>query len=314
MFFDVVYTILKPCQPRLTGFFVFHSHKFMQTPKLKLAIQKSGRLTEKSTELLKQCGIQLSNGVRLRDEAANFPLEVLYLRDDDIPQYVHEGVAHIGIAGLNVVQEKGLAVRTLMPLGYGRCRLSIAVRREVPYNGVTSLQGTAIATSYPRVTERYLKEKGVDARIEFISGSVEIAPGIGLADAICDLVSTGSTLLANGLREAEVILRSEAILIANNDLDPSLQAITDRLLFRIQAVQNAARHKYILLNAPNERLDNIAALLPGVNSPTVMPLARPGWSSLHSVVAEDEFWEVIDRLRDAGAEGILVCPIEKMIR
>lgn len=285
----------------------------MSNTQLKLAIQKGGRLSEKSLDLLQRCGIKVSNGGKLRAEAANFPLEVLYLRDDDIPQYVAEGVADIGIAGENVVLEKGFDLPIAEKLGFAKCRLSLAVRREESYTDLRWFNGKKIATSYPVVLQTFLSEKGIDAEIEQISGSVEIAPSIGLAEAVCDIVSTGSTLLANGLKEVETILRSEAVLIADPNLPEGKQALLDKLLFRMRAVENAGRNKYILLNAPNDAIGKITAILPGMKSPTVLPLATEGWSSLHSVVSEDDFWEVIDRLKAAGAEGILVCPIEKMV-
>ncbi|MCH2215366.1 MAG: ATP phosphoribosyltransferase [Flavobacteriales bacterium] len=281
--------------------------------KLKLAIQKGGRLSNKSIELLKNCGIKVSNGGKLKSEASNFPLEVLYLRDDDIPQYVADGVADIGIVGENVVKEKAKQLAIAERLGFAKCRLSLAVRRELNYTGLVWFNGKKIATSYPRIVQEFLKEKGLEAEIEEISGSVEIAPSIGLADAVCDIVSTGSTLLANGLKEVETVDYSEALLVTSENLSNEKSQIVERLLFRIRAVNTADRSKYILLNAPNKSVDRIIELLPGMKSPTILPLAKGGWSSLHSVVKEDEFWEVIDQLRAAGAEGILVCPIEKMV-
>lgn len=281
---------------------------------LKLAIQKSGRLSEKSIRLLQSCGIQVSNGTsRLKAAADNFPLEVLYLRDDDIPQYVADGVADIGIVGENVVTEKQKKVTTVEPLGFSKCRLSLAIRREETYQGVAQLAGKKIATSYPVILQAYLQSKGVSAQIEEISGSVEIAPSIGLADSVCDIVSTGSTLLTNGLKEVETVMKSQAVLIATPNLPKEKANLLDQIVFRINAVNRAKKHKYILLNAPNDKLAEISALLPGMNSPTVTPLAREGWSSVHSVMEEDSFWETIEALRQAGAEGILVVPIEKMI-
>jgi len=282
--------------------------------RLKIAIQKSGRLSEKSRELLGECGIKIKNGKnKLIAPAVNFPLDILYLRDDDIPQYVADGTADIGIVGENVVYEENKNVEVIQGLGFGKCRLSLAIPKGETFTNISFFQGKKIATSYPQILGDYLQKKGVTADIHKISGSVEIAPGIGLADAIADLVSSGSTLFSNGLKEVEVILKSEAILIANKKMDTSKQQILDKLLFRIKAVQKAANTKYILLNAPNESLEKIKKILPGMKSPTVMPLAEKGWSSVHSVIAEDEFWEVIDRLREAGGEGILVVPIEKMI-
>jgi len=282
--------------------------------KLKLAIQKSGRLHDDSIRLLKECGIDISNGVnKLKAEATNFPLEVYFLRDDDIPQYVEDAVADIGFVGENVVYEKKKKVKVVEKLGFGKCRLSMAVRRGEEYTDASFLNGKKIATSYPVIVDAFLKEKGVTAEIHEISGSVEIAPGIGLADAICDLVSSGSTLFMNGLKEAETILQSQAVLIRNNELDAEKTQLLDRLLFRIQSVKKAKNNKYILLNAPNEKLSEIIALLPGMKSPTVLPLADPGWSSVHSVLNENEFWDIIEQLKAAGAQGILVVPIEKMI-
>ncbi len=281
---------------------------------LKLAIQKSGRLHEDSMRLLKECGIAISNGAnKLKTEADNFPLQVYFLRDDDIPQYVEDGVADMGIVGENVVYEKNKSVTTVEKLGFGKCRLSIAVARGDQYASVQTLNGKRIATSYPYLTERYLTANGVTADIHEISGSVEIAPGIGLADAICDLVSSGSTLLTNGLKEVETILLSEAILVRNNNLDAASLQLLNKLLFRIHAVKKAKNNKYILLNAPNDKLKEVIGLLPGMKSPTVLPLADEGWSSVHSVLSEDEFWDKIEQLKAAGAQGILVVPIEKMV-
>lgn len=282
--------------------------------KLKLAIQKSGRLHDDSIRLLKECGIDISNGVnKLKAEATNFPIEVYFLRDDDIPQYVEDAVADIGFVGENVVYEKRKKVTVVEKLGFGKCRLSMAVRRGEDYTDASFLSGKKIATSYPVIVENFLKEKKVIAEIHEISGSVEIAPGIGLADAICDLVSSGSTLFMNGLKEAETILQSQAVLIRNNGLEDAKTQLLNRLLFRIQSVKKAKNNKYILLNAPNDKLAEIIALLPGMKSPTVLPLAYPGWSSVHSVLNENEFWDIIEQLKAAGAQGILVVPIEKMI-
>jgi len=281
---------------------------------LRIAIQKSGRLYEDSVSLLKECGIDLRNVKdRLRTESDNFPLEVFFLRDDDIPQYVEDGVADVGIVGQNVLLEKDKKVVTVEKLGFGKCRLSIAVPRAMNYEGVASLKGKKIATSYPFLVEQYLKDNGVTADIHEISGSVEIAPGIGLADVVADLVSSGSTLFMNGLKEVETILQSQAVLVRNSALDQARLDILDRLLFRVQAVKKAKRNKYVLLNAPNERLQEIIALLPGMKSPTVLPLAESGWSSVHSVLSEEEFWDGIEKLKAAGAQGILVIPIEKMV-
>lgn len=282
--------------------------------KLKIAIQKSGRLNESSIRLLKESGIEFNNGLnKLKAEAMNFPLEVFFLRDDDIPQYVEDGVADIGIVGENVVLEKNKDIKIIDRLGFGKCRLSLAIPKNQKYRGLTDFEGKKIATSYSTVLSEYLKKNKVSAEIHEISGSVEIAPGIGLADAVCDLVSSGSTLFTNGLKEAEVILRSEALLIAGNSLSEDQQIILSKLLFRINAVKKAKNNKYILLNVPTKNLDAICRILPGMKSPTILPLADKGWSSVHSVVNENEFWDIIEKLKEKGAEGILVIPIEKMI-
>ncbi|MEC4042697.1 ATP phosphoribosyltransferase [Myroides odoratimimus] len=282
--------------------------------KLKIAIQKSGRLSEKSLELLKECGIKFPNGGgKLIAESKNFPIEVLFLRDDDVTKYVEQQVADIGIVGENVYLEANLSVKVLEYLGFGSCRLSLAVSKEVDYTGITYFEGKKIATSYPFILEKYLKQQGVNASIEFISGSVEIAPSIGLANGVCDIVSSGSTLMSNGLKEVEKVLDSQAVLISNQALGKEKQVLLDKLLFRIKSVLNAKERKYILLNAPNDKLEQIISILPGMKSPTVLPLADEGWSSLHSVIQEDQFWDIIDELKALGAEGILVAPIEKMI-
>ncbi len=281
---------------------------------LRVAIQKSGRLNEDSMKLLKECGIDIANGVnKLKTEASNFPLEVYFLRDDDIPQYVEDAVADIGFVGENVVYEKNKKVQVVEHLGFGKCRLSIAVARNEEYNDVSFLHGKRIATTYPVIVKRFMEEKGVDAEIHEISGSVEIAPGIGLAHAICDLVSSGSTLFMNGLKEVETILSSQAVLIKSIDFNEEKQRLLDKLLFRIKAVKKAKNNKYVLLNAPDNKLDEIIKLLPGMKSPSVLPLAQTGWSSVHSVLNENDFWEIIEKLKEAGAQGILVVPIEKMI-
>ena len=277
-------------------------------------MQKSGRLHDDSVALLRECGIDLRNVKdRLRTESDDFPLEVFFLRDDDIPQYVEDGVADIGIVGQNVLLEKGRDVEVVQELGFGKCRLSLAVPRSESWEGVPSLEGRRIATSYPRIVGDFLERQGVRAEIHEISGSVEIAPGIGLADVVADLVSSGGTLFMNGLREVEPILQSQAVLVKNKGLDASGQRLLESLLFRIRAVKRAKRNKYVLLNAPNDRLGDIIALLPGMKSPTVLPLAESGWSSVHSVLSEEEFWDRIERLKAAGAQGILVVPIEKMV-
>jgi ATP phosphoribosyltransferase len=286
----------------------------MERSKLKIAIQKSGRLHEDSVNLLKDCGIEIKNGGnKLKTEAENFPMEIYFLRDDDIPQYVEDEVADIGIVGENVLYEKNKSVEIVEKLGFGKCRLSVAVSRSESYDGTKFLEGKKIATSYPGIVGKFLKENKVNAEIHEISGSVEIAPGIGLADAIVDLVSSGSTLFANGLKEVETILSSQAVLVKNARISAGQNALLEKLLFRIRAVKKAKNNKYVLLNAPNGNLQTIIGLLPGMKSPTVLPLAVPGWSSVHSVLSENEFWEIIEKLKDAGAQGILVVPIEKMI-
>lgn len=282
--------------------------------RLKLAIQKSGRLHDDSMKLLKESGIDIGNGVnKLKAEATNFPLELFFLRDDDIPQYVEDGVADIGFVGENVVYEKAKKVEVAYELGFGKCRLSFAVNKNETFSGPSFLAGKKIATSYPVLVQEYLNKNNIKAEIHEISGSVEIAPGIGLADVVCDLVSSGSTLFMNGLKEAETILQSQAVLIKKAGLDKEVAQIVERLLFRIESVKKAKRNKYVLLNAPNSNLDKIISLLPGMKSPTVVALATPGWSSVHSVIDESDFWEIIEQLKLAGAEGILVVPIEKMI-
>jgi ATP phosphoribosyltransferase len=282
--------------------------------RLKLAIQKSGRLNEDSMRLLKECGIDISNGVnKLKADASNFPIEVFFLRDDDIPQYVQDGVADIGFVGENVVYEKAKKVEVAYELGFGKCRLSFAVRKGEEFTGPQFLEGKKIATSYPVLVQKYLDQHKVKAEIHEISGSVEIAPGIGLADVVCDLVSSGSTLFMNGLKESETILNSQAVLVKRNNLPAELVSILERLLFRMESVKKAKKNKYVLLNAPNAQLDKIIALLPGMKSPTIVPLATEGWSSVHTVIAEADFWNLIEQLKAVGAEGILVIPIEKMI-
>ena len=286
----------------------------MTCDRLKIAVQKLGRLSGPSAELLRRCDISFENGTgRLRSQAENFPLEIFFLRDDDIPRYVEDGVADIGIVGENILTESGCALEVVKELGFGRCRLAIAVQKSSGYAALSELSGLRIATSYPRTLKRYLSGKGIEADIHTISGSVEIAPGIGLADAICDLVGSGSTLLTNGLVEIEMVSSSQAVLLRRGDLEPSLSEILQRLLFRISAVMSAAENRYILLNAPNEKIEEISLLIPGIKAPTVMPLARNGWSSLHSVIPVAELWDVVERLEGAGAEGILVVTIDQMI-
>ena len=281
---------------------------------LKIAIQKSGRLHDDSIQLLKDCGIAVKNGHnQLKSVADNFPLEVYFLRDDDIPQYVEDNVAHIGIVGENVLLEKNKSVDVVEQLGFGKCRLSIAVQKNEDYADATYLHGKKIATSYPELTRQFLNGNNIQAEIHEISGSVELAPSIGLADAVCDLVSSGSTLFMNGLKEVQTILKSQAVLVRSKELAAGQQTLLDQLLFRIRSVKKAKNNKYVLLNAPNDSLEKIISLLPGMKSPTVLPLAESGWSSVHSVLNEDEFWEKIEALKKAGAQGILVVPIEKMI-
>jgi ATP phosphoribosyltransferase len=281
---------------------------------LRIAVQKSGRLSEDSLKLIKECGIRFDSGAgKLKTAASNFPAEILFLRDDDIPGYVEDGVAHIGIVGENVAVETNRDVDTVYRLGFSKCRLSIGIPRGVPYESIHDLDGKSIATSYPRLLGTYLAENGVSAQIHEISGSVEIAPSIGLAEAVCDIVSSGSTLLSNGLTEVEVIFRSEAVMIASRTLRATQQNLLDQLLFRIKSVQTAKNHKYILLNCPTDAVEAVTRFLPGMKAPTVMPLATEGWCSIHSVINENDFWENIEKIRQAGAEGILVIPIEKMI-
>jgi ATP phosphoribosyltransferase len=282
---------------------------------LKIAVQKSGRLSEKSLDLLKNCGIKIPNGERkLKTSAENFPIELLFLRDDDIPQYVEQGVADVGILGENEVWEKAKDVLQIQNLGFASCKMSLAVPKDALYTGLKYFENKKIATSYPKILKNFFDTHNITVEIEEIGGSVEIAPGIGLADGIFDIVSTGSTLLMNGLKEVEIVQKSSAVLIANKNLSAEKSAILDKLLFRIKAVLAAQENKYILLNAPNSAIDAIIKMLPGVKSPTILPLAEAGWSSIHSVVKEDEFWTVIDNLKALGAEGILVVPIEKMIQ
>ena len=282
---------------------------------LKIALQRSGRLSEPSVDLLRKCSIGFETGQgKLRSMAYNFPLEILFLRDDDIPQYIEDGVADAGIVGENILSEKGSHVSRIERLGFGKCRLSLAVPRAFEYKSIEGLNGKQIATSYPRILSQFLERNSVRSEIHTISGSVEIAPSIGLADAICDLVSSGSTLFSNGLKEVERVMDSEAVLVSRPDLDAGLDAILRSLLFRIKAVNAARENKYILLNSPNDKLEEIKDLLPGIKSPTVLPLALSGWSSVHSVINENDYWEIIEKLKAAGAQGILVVPIEQMIR
>jgi len=281
--------------------------------RLRIAIQKSGRLSETSQDLIRKCGIRIPQGGSLRSEAINFPMDLLFLRDDDIPQYIADGVIDAGIVGENIVAEKRPELRVVQRLGFSKCRLSLAIPKGDSYSSLEWFNGKKVATSYPNILEQFFKERGIESEIEEISGSVEIAPGIGLADAVCDIVSTGSTLLSNGLKEVETVMQSEAVLVASNEIGADLSEIIEDFHFRISSLLNAQSNKYILLNAPNESVKEICSILPGMKSPTILPLADSGWSSIHSVIGEDAFWENIDKLKSLGAQGILVCPIEKMI-
>ena len=282
--------------------------------KLKIAIQKSGRLNEDSLQLLKECGVSIDNGVdKLKASASNFPLEVFYLRNSDIPQYLIDGVVDIAIIGENTIIEKHPSLEVIEYLGFSKCRLSIATPKGLNYKSIKELNGKRIATSYPNTLKQFLTTNNVNADIHEISGSVEIAPNIGLADAICDLVSSGSTLFKNGLEEQDIILKSEACVSISPLIGEEERKILDKLLFRIKSVLKARSSKYILMNVPNDKIEAISNILPVLKSPTVLPLAEEGWSSLHSVIEENKFWEVIDQLKENGAEGILVIPIEKMV-
>ncbi|MDT0621444.1 ATP phosphoribosyltransferase [Croceitalea vernalis] len=282
--------------------------------KIRIAIQKSGRLNEDSLKILKEAGISIDNGKdQLKAIARNFPLEVFYLRNGDIPQYLRDGVVDIAIIGENVLIEKGEGITIVERLNFSKCKVSLAIPKAVNYNSLDDFEGKRIATSYPNTVKKYLQQKGVNADLHIINGSVEIAPNIGLADGICDIVSSGSTLFKNGLKEVEVMLKSEAVLAVSPEISEERKSLLSKLQFRIQSVLRARQSKYVLLNAPNDSLDAILQLLPGMRSPTVLPLAEAGWSSVHTVINKDTFWEVIDELKSAGAEGILVCPIEKMV-
>ncbi len=282
--------------------------------KIKIAIQKSGRLHDDSIQLLKECGIKAETGRdQLKVEVPNFPMEILYLRNSDIPQYLEDGVADLAIVGENLLIEEQKNVVAVQKLGFSKCRVSLAVPKSVSDNEIQYFEGKKIATSYPNTLQNFLNENGIKAEIHVISGSVEIAPNIGLADGICDIVSSGSTLFQNGLRETHVLLKSEAVLAKSMKLNPEKEELLKKLVFRIQSVLKARKSKYILMNVPNEKISEVSKILPVLKSPTVMPLAEPGWSSLHSVIDEDKFWDVIDELKSAGAEGILVVPIDKMV-
>ncbi|CAA0245340.1 ATP phosphoribosyltransferase [Tenacibaculum maritimum] len=307
------------------GFFNFFSRNFISKEdllskkgknmsKLKIAIQKVGRLNKESLQILKDCGISIDNGKdQLKAQASNFPLEIFYLRSGDIPQYLKDGVVDIAIIGENTLIEKSGDITIIERLGFSKCKLSLAIPNHEKYNAIEYFEGKRIATSYPNTIRKYLKKKRVNAQIHIINGSVEIAPNIGLADGICDIVSSGSTLFKNNLKEAEVVLHSEAVLAVSPKILPEIMAIVYQLQFRIQSVLKGRNSKYVLLNAPNERLEAIINILQGMRSPTVLPLAEQGWSSVHAVLSKNEFWKVIARLKDNGAEGILVCPIEKMV-
>ncbi len=282
--------------------------------RLKIAVQKSGRLNEDSLEILKDAGISVGNGLdQLKSTVSNFPMEILFLRNSDIPQYLIDGVVDVAIIGENLLVEKGGSIEVLEYLDFSRCKVSLAVPKTFPYNSIKDLEGKRIATSYPNTLNAYLKEKGVQAELHQISGSVEIAPNIGLADAICDIVSSGSTLFQNNLEEVEILFRSEAVLAVSPVIGEEQKAILNILRFRIQSVLKARKSNYVLLNAPNEKIGEIVKILPGMRSPTVLPLAQQGWSSIHTVIDKQKFWELIDELKSAGAEGILVVPIEKMV-
>ncbi len=281
---------------------------------LRIAVQSKGRLYEDTMNLLSEAGIKIAGGKRtLLVESTNFPIEVLFLRDDDIPQSVASGVADLGVVGRNEMEEREERVDVVRPLGFSRCRLSLAIPKNADYNGLQWFEGKKIATSYPVILRRFMQEKGIKADIHVITGSVEISPGIGLADAIFDIVSSGSTLVSNNLREVEVVMQSEALLIATPGLSEEKRAVLQELLFRIEAVKQAEDKRYVLMNVPSENLEEIISVLPGMRSPTVMPLATPGWNSVHAVVDEKSFWNIISRLKELGAEGILVVPVEKMI-
>lgn len=289
-------------------------HKKEQMSKLKIAIQKSGRLNEDSLKILKECGISIDNGIdQLKASASNFPLEVLFLRNSDIPQYLIDGVVDVAIIGENLLIEQEKDIEIIEYLGFSKCKLSIATPKNASYQSLNDLEGKKIATSYPNTLKRFLKKNNVTAELHEISGSVEIAPNIGLADAICDLVSSGNTLFKNGLEEKEVVLKSEACLAVSPLISNENNVVLDKLVFRIQSVLKARKSKYILMNVPNDKIEAISKILPVLKSPTILPLAEEGWSSLHSVIDENKFWEVIDELKLNGAEGILIVPIEKMV-
>ena len=282
---------------------------------IRLAVQKSGRLNLESLKILDDCGISIDNGKdQLKISARNFPMEVFFLRNSDIPQYIRDGVVDLAIIGENLLVEKGADLQVLEKLGFSKCKVSIAVPKELKFKGLKDLEGKRIATSYPNTVKVFLNENNINADLHIINGSVEIAPNIGLADAICDIVSSGSTLFKNNLKEVVEISKSQAVLVQANSLASDKIELIDKLRFRLQSVLRAKKSRYILLNAPNDKINSISSILPVLKSPTVLPLAKNGWSSLHSVINAEDFWEVIDKLKDAGAEDILVCPIEKMVR
>lgn len=286
----------------------------MESQNIRIAVQKSGRLSEESLKLFKACGIKFeSGGSKLKTVSSNFPIEFLFLRDDDIPGYVEDGVADLGVIGENVLMEHIRQVDVVKELGFSKCRLSLAIPRNEEYSGIEYFQGKNIATSYPNLTNAFLTKQGIKVTTHEISGSVEIAPSIGLAEAICDIVSTGGTLLSNGLKEVATVFQSQAVLISNQQLSTEKQAILAKLLFRIDSVQRGQNAKYVVLNSKESDLEKIKSLLPGMKAPSVMPLAETGWVSIHSVISENDFWDIIEALREAGAQGILVLPIEKMI-
>lgn len=293
---------------------IYSNTKKIKMSKLKIAVQKSGRLHDDSMKILKEIGISIDNGKdQLKASARNYPLEVFYLRNGDIPQYLKDGIVDAAIIGENVLIEKGNSIKALEKLGFSKCKVSIAIPKSKSFNSISDLNGKRIATSYPNTVNQFLKEHNVEAQLHIINGSVEIAPNIGLADAIVDIVSSGSTLFKNGLKEVKVLLQSEAVLAVSPLISEDNQKILDKLQFRLQSVLKGRQNKYVLLNAPNDKIEEIIKILPGMNSPTILPLAKQGWSSLHSVINKNEFWEVIDELKLKGAEGILVCPIENMV-
>ena len=287
----------------------------MKKENIRIAIQKSGRLNEDSLKLLKDCGISINNGKdQLKTTASNFPMDIYYLRNGDIPQYLRDGVVDLAIVGENLLIEKGEDISVLEHLGFSKCRVSIAVPKEVTYNGIHDLEGKRIATSYPKTVQNYLADSGINADLHIINGSVEIAPNIGLSDAICDIVSSGSTLFKNNLKEVEVMFTSEAVLVGAEALSEPKKETLDTLMFRIQAVLAGKNSRYVIMNVPNDAISHISNILPVLKSPTVMPLVEAGWSSLHSVVNKNTFWKMVDELKAAGARDILVCPIERMIQ